>query len=97
MSDYYYDFGWEYEDNKGTAYRSGAENKNYRVYKMHQNGRCEAMTDIMPRDEAITKLNQILLLDPAGQKDWLMAEKLEELRNERNAATSSYLRAKGRL
>lgn len=97
MSEYYYDYGWQYEDNIGTAYRSGAVNKNYRVYKMHRDGRCEAMTDIMPRDEAITKLNQILLLDPVGQRDWLWREKMQEERRERSAATSSYLRAKGRL
>jgi len=25
MSEYYYDFGWQYEDNIDTAYRSGQE------------------------------------------------------------------------
>jgi len=93
--DYYYGYGWLWEDNKDTAYRYNMTNKNYRVFKNYKDGRVETITDIMTCDEAMEKLKQIHLLDPVGQVDWV--EELNERRQERQAVMNDYLRAKGRL
>lgn len=95
MSDYFYDYGWEYEDNKDTAYKSGVQNKNYRVFKHYKDGRIEGVTEVMPREEAIEKCKQIQLLDPVGQMDWI--DRWHEAEQERREQRNEYLRAKGRL
>ena len=96
MSDeYYYDYGWEYADNKETAYRPTMTNKNYRVFKYYKDGHRETLTDVIPREEAIDKLKQIHLLDPVGQTDWVEEWKQEQ--RDRQVVMNDYLRAKGRL
>ena len=95
MNDYFYDFGWEYADNKETAYRTGMTNKNYRVFKYYKDGRMESVTDVMPKEEAIEKLKQIHLLDPVGQMDWV--DDWHEAECERRAQRNDYLTAKGRI
>jgi hypothetical protein len=98
MSDeYFYDFGWHYEDNKEIAYRRNAnDNLLYRVIKYYKKGgRMDNMTDPMPRDEAIERLHQIQLLDPTGQQDWVDDWKQEQ--QDRKEIMNDYLRAKGRL
>ena len=93
--DYFYDWGWLFEDNIETAYRTGMTNKNYRVVKHYKDGRTETVTDAMPKEEAIERCKQINLLDPRGQQDWL--EKWHENEQERQAQRNEYLTAKGRL
>ena len=93
--DYFYDYGWLFEDNIETAYRTGMTNKNYRVVKHYKDGRTESVTDTMPKEEAIERCKQINLLDPRGQQDWL--EKWHENEQERQAQRNEYLTAKGRL
>jgi len=93
--EYYYDYGWVWEDNKGKAYMSVAADLNYRVIKYHKDGRMDYMTDPMPRDEAIEKLKQIKLLDPTGQQDWVNDWK--ERKQEIYETMNDYSRAKGRL
>ena len=93
--DYFYDWGWQVEDNMKTAYRRDAKNEHYRVFKHHKDGRTESVTDTMPREEAIERCKQINLLDPRGQQDWL--DKWHEREQERKAQRNEYLTAKGRL
>jgi len=93
--DYFYDYGWHYEDNKGKAYRSVNADLLYRVVKYYKNGSMENVTDPMSRDEAIEKLKQIQLLDPVGQMDWV--ERWHEAEQERQEQRNAYLTAKGRL
>ena len=96
MSDeYFYDYGWLWEDNIKTAYGRGKVNEHYRVFKHYKDGRMESVTDTMPREEAIEKLHQIRLLDPVGQGDWVDEWKQEQ--QDRKEITNDYLRAKGRL
>ncbi len=96
MSDeYFYDWGWQIEDNMKTAYRKGVTNEHYRVFKHYKNGRAEAVTETMPREEAIERCRQIKLLDPVGQQDWL--DKWHEVEQERREQRNEYLQAKGRL
>ena len=95
MDEYYYDYGWLWEDNKDTAYRYNMTNQNYRVFKHYKDGRMESVTDTMPREEAIERLHQIKLLDPVGQGDWVDEWKQEQ--RDRKEITNDYLRAKGRL
>lgn len=95
QSEYFYDWGWQYEDNKETAYKTGRVNQHYRVVKYYKDGRVELMTDPMPREEAIERCKQIQLLDPAGQTDWI--DGLKEERKERQSVINDYLQAKGRL
>jgi len=95
MNDYFYDYGWEYADNKELAYRTSPKNLLHRVVKYYKDGRCEAMTDPMTRDEAIEKLKQIQLLDPVGQQDWV--EKWHDAERERQEQRNDYLNAKGRI
>jgi hypothetical protein len=95
MSDYFYDYGWQYEDNKDTAYRTGKENRHYRVFKHYRDGRIEGVTEIMSRDDAIEMCKQIQLLDPVGQMDWV--DDWHEAEQERLAQRNDYLTAKGRL
>ena len=93
--EYFYDWGWQVEDNMKTAYRKGVTNEHYRVFKHYKNGRAEAVTDTMPREEAIERCRQIKLLDPVGQQDWL--DKWHEVEQERREQRNEYLQAKGRL
>ena len=93
--EYFYDWGWQFEDNMKTAYRRGAENEHYRVFKHYKDGRTESVTDVMPKEEAIERCKQIKLLDPVGQMDWL--DKWHENEQERKAQRNEYLTAKGRL
>lgn len=95
MSEYFYDYGWAWEDNKEQAYRTSPKNLLHRVVKYHKNGSVENVTDPMTRDEAIEKLKQILLLDPVGQQDWV--EKWHDAERERQEQRNDYLQAKGRL
>jgi hypothetical protein len=95
MDDYFYDWGWLFEDNIETAYRTNIPNKNYRVVKHYKDGRTESVTDVMPKEEAIERCKQIQLLDPVGQMDWL--DKWHENEQERKAQRNEYLTAKGRL
>lgn len=95
QSEYFYDWGWQFEDNMKTAYRKGVTNEHYRVFKHYKDGRTEAVTDTMPREEAIKTCDQIKLLDPVGQMDWL--DKWYENEQERKAQRNEYLQAKGRL
>lgn len=96
MSDeYFYYWGWQIEDNMKTAYRKGVTNEHYRVFKHYKNGRAEAVTDTMPREEAIERCRQIKLLDPVGQQDWL--DKWHEVEQERREQRNEYLQTKGRL
>jgi len=96
MSDeYYYDYGWLFEDNKETAFVKKAKDLRFRVIKYYKDGRMENMTDAMPRDEAIEKLRQIKLLDPVGQQNWV--DDWEQEKQDRQCSTNDYLRAKGRL
>jgi len=94
--DYYYDYGWLWEDNKEIAYRRNATGSLlYRVIKHYKDGRVENVTDPISRDEAEQRYRQIKLLDPVGQQDWVddwkeRAQEMQEIRNE-------YLQAKGRL
>jgi hypothetical protein len=93
--EYFYDWGWQFEDNMKTAYRRGAENEHYRVFKHYKDGRTESVTDVMPKEEAIERCKQIKLLDPVGQMDWL--DKWHEAQQERREQRNEYLQAKGRL
>ena len=95
MDEYFYDYGWLWEDNKDKAYRSIAADLNYRVVKYYKDGRMDNMTDPIPRDDAIERLKHIKLLDPIGQDDWV--EEWKEEQRERKAVMNDYLRAKGRL
>jgi Mg/Co/Ni transporter MgtE len=95
MDEYFYDYGWLWEDNKDTAYRLREKNKHYRVFKNYKDGRTENVTDPMSRDEAIERLKQIHLLDPVGQVDWVEEWKQEQ--QDRKEIMNDYLRAKGRL
>ena len=95
MDEYFYDYGWLFEDNMATAYKVGIQNKYYRVFKHDKDGRMESVTDTMPREEAIERLHQIKLLDPVGQGDWVDEWKQEQ--QDRKEITNDYLRAKGRL
>lgn len=95
MDEYFYDWGWQFEDNMKTAYRRDAKNEHYRVFKHYKDGRMESVTDTMPREEAIERLHQIKLLDPVGQGDWVDEWKQEQ--QDRKEITNDYLRAKGRL
>ena len=97
MSDeYFYDYGWHYEDNKGKAYRSVNADLLYRVIKYYKKGgRMENVTDPMSRDDALERLKQIQLLDPIGQQDWVEDWKQEQ--RDRQEIMNDYLRAKGRL
>ena len=93
--DYFYDYGWQFEDNKATAFRRGATNEHYRVFKHYKDGRMEAVTEVMPKEEAVERCKQIQLLDPVGQLDWI--DKWHEAEQERLAQRNEYLSAKGRL
>jgi hypothetical protein len=94
--EYFYDYGWLFEDNRGKAFRSVAADLNYRVIKYYKKGgRMDNMTDPMPRDDAIERLKQIQLLDPIGQQDWVDEWKQEQ--RDRKEIERDYLRAKGRL
>ena len=94
--EYFYDYGWLWEDNKGKAYRSVNADLLYRVIKYYKKGgRTDYMTDPIPRDDAIERLHQIKLLDPVGQGDWVDEWKQEQ--QDRKEITNDYLRAKGRL
>ena len=95
MDEYFYDYGWQYEDNEATAYKTGVKNMNYRVFKYYRDGHIESVTDVMPREEAIEKCKQIQLLDPVGQMDWI--DKWHEAEQERREQRNDYLQAKGRL
>lgn len=97
MSDeYFYDYGWVWEDNIGKAYRSVSADLLYRVIKYYKKGgRMDYMTDPMSRDDAIERLHQINLLDPQGQQDWVEDWKQEQ--QDRKEIMNDYLRAKGRL
>lgn len=96
MDEYFYDWGWLFEDNKGKAFRSVTADLNYRVIKYYKKGgRMENMTDPMPREEAIERCKQIQLLDPQGQQDWVEEWKQEQ--QDRKEIMNDYLRAKGRL
>lgn len=95
MDEYFYDYGWLFEDNMATAYKVGMQNKYYRVFKNHKDGRTESVTDPMSRDDAIERLKQIHLLDPVGQVDWVEEWKQEQ--QDRKEVMNDYLRAKGRL
>ena len=95
MDEYYYDYGWLWEDNKERAYRRNAGELLYRVFKYYKNGRVDNITDPIPRDDAEERCRQVKLLDPVGQQDWVddwkeRAQEMKEIRNE-------YLTAKGRL
>ena len=95
MDEYYYDYGWLWEDNKERAYRRNGGELLYRVFKYYKNGRVDNITDPIPRDDAEERCRQVKLLDPVGQQDWVddwkeRAQEMKEIRNE-------YLRAKGRL
>jgi hypothetical protein len=93
--DYYYDYGWLWEDNKDKAYRSVSADLHYRVIKYYKDGRMDNMTDPIPRDDAVEKLKQIKLLDPIGQQDWV--DDWKERKQEMYETGNDYLRAKGRL
>ena len=94
--EYYYDYGWLFEDNKEKAFKYPAADMNYRVIKYYKKGgRMENMTELMPRDEAIERLKQIKLLDPQGQQDWVDEWKQEQ--QDMKEIRNDYLRAKGRL
>jgi len=95
MDEYYYDYGWLFEDNKKTAYRTGAKNLYYRVIKYYKDGRMENMTDTVSRDDAIERLKQIKLLDPTGQQNWV--DDWEQEKQDKQCSMNDYLRAKGRL
>ena len=95
MDEYYYDYGWLWEDNKEREYRRNAGELLYRVFKYYKNGRVDNITDPIPRDDAEERCRQVKLLDPVGQQDWVddwkeRAQEMKEIRNE-------YLTAKGRL
>ena len=95
MTDYYYDYGWLFEDNKKTAFVKEAKHLHYRVIKYHKDGRMENMSDVMSRDEAIDKLRQIKLLDPTGQQNWV--DDWEREKQDIRCSTNDYLKAKGKL
>ena len=95
MDEYFYDYGWLFEDNMATAYKIGMQNEHYRVFKHYKDGRMESVTDTMPRDDAIERCKQIQLLDPVGQVDWI--DKWHEAEQERIEQRNEYLQAKGRL
>lgn len=95
MNDYFYDWGWQDEDNKDTAYRLREKNKHYRVFKHYKDGRFEGVTEVMSKEEAIERCKQIQLLDPVGQMDWL--DRWHEAQQERREQRNEYLQAKGRL
>ena len=95
MDDYFYDWGWQIDDNLKTAFRKNVKNEHYRVFKHYKNGRAESVTDTMSREEAIERCNQIKLLDPVGQVDWI--DKWHEAQQERRERHNEYLQAKGRL
>jgi hypothetical protein len=93
--EYFYDYGWLFEDNIGRALRVPVKDLLFRVVKHYRDGRMDTVTDPTSRDDAIAKLKQIKLLDPIGQEDWVEEWKQEQ--QDRKAITNDYLRAKGRL
>jgi hypothetical protein len=95
MDEYFYDWGWQIDDNLKTAFRKNVKNEHYRVFKHYKSGRTEAVTDTMSREEAIERCKQIDLLDPVGQVDWI--DKWHEAEQERKEQRNNYLQAKGRL
>jgi hypothetical protein len=96
MSDeYFYDYGWLFEDNIGTALKAPTKDLLFRVVKHYKDGRTESVTDPMSRDDAIERCKQINRIDPVGQQDWI--EKWHEAEQERQAQRNDYLRAKGRI